>query len=97
MKCFLRKPFFFLLFVAVVVVVRAKETVEEVFSVVGASAALPCDIKPAAEEGESGDGPRLVLWYKDDSPHPVYSWDARFDHFKRWSEDKDFGPRAYFR
>ena len=37
------------------------------------------------------------LRYKDESPQPVYSFDARFSTVKHWSEDPDFGPRAYFR
>ncbi len=44
-----------------------------------------------------GDAARLVLWYKNESPQPVYSFDARFSTVKHWSEDAAFGPRTYFR
>ena len=39
----------------------------------------------------------LVLWFKDDNPLPIYSYDAREFTKKRWSEDKMFGARATFR
>lgn len=65
----------------------------EVYSVVSGSAHLPCNITPATEL----DGARLVLWYKNEDPAPIYSFDARYSTVKHWSEDPTFGPRAYFR
>ena len=50
----------------------------------------PCDISPR----EEGDSASLVLWYKNGSPQPVYSFDARFSTVKHWSEDPTFGPRS---
>ena len=38
-----------------------------------------------------------MLWFKDDNPLPIYSYDAREFTKKRWSEDKMFGARATFR
>ena len=43
------------------------------------------------------DGARLVLWYKDANPQPVYSFDARFLKPKHWSQDPNFGSRSFFR
>ena len=43
------------------------------------------------------DGARLVLWYKDSNPQPVYSFDARFLKPKHWSQDPNFGSRSFFR
>ena len=49
------------------------DDIKEVYGVVSGSANLPCNITSPV----SGDSARLVLWYKDDSPQPVYSLDAR--------------------
>ena len=43
------------------------------------------------------DTARLVLWYKNKDPQPVYSFDARFSTVKHWSEDPAFGARSFFR
>ena len=45
----------------------------------------------------SDDGARLVLWYKDSNPQPVYSFDARYMNPKHWSQDPNFGSRSFFR
>ena len=45
----------------------------------------------------SDDGARLVLWYKDSDPQPVYSFDARYLNPKHWSQDPNFGARSFFR
>eukprot|EP00095_Tigriopus_kingsejongensis_P007812 snap_masked-scaffold204_size260821-processed-gene-1.10 protein:Tk07812 transcript:snap_masked-scaffold204_size260821-processed-gene-1.10-mRNA-1 annotation:"neural cell adhesion molecule 2-like" len=66
---------------------------QDVYSVVSGSAHLPCNITANSIH----DGARLVLWYKDDNPQPVYSFDARFSTVKHWSEDPQFGPRTFFR
>ena len=50
------------------------DELKEVYGVVSGSAHLPCNITSASP----ADSARLVLWYKDDSPQPVYSLDARF-------------------
>ena len=49
------------------------EDLKEVYGVVSGSAHLPCNVTSPTP----GDSPRLVLWYKDDKPQPVYSLDAR--------------------
>ena len=61
--------------------------------VVGSSSFLSCNMTPPSVR----DAVYLVLWYKDDDPLPVYSYDARDFTKKRWSEDKMFGARATFR
>ena len=71
----------------------------EVFSVVSGLAHLPCDLTPPNKTTTVfKDSPRLVLWYKNDNPQPIYSYDARFSTVKHWSEDTvDFGPRSHFK
>ncbi|TRY71530.1 hypothetical protein TCAL_11940 [Tigriopus californicus] len=69
------------------------DDMQEVYSVVSGSAHIPCNITGTSID----DGARLVLWYKDDDPQPVYSFDARFSTVKHWSEDPHFGPRTFFR
>ena len=64
-----------------------------VVGVVGSSSFLSCNMTPPSVR----DAVYLVLWYKDDNPLPVYSYDARDFTKKRWSEDKMFGARATFR
>ncbi len=67
--------------------------IRDLFSVVRGTAHLPCNLTaPSAT-----DGPRLVLWYKNGDPQPIYSYDARFTTIKRWSEDLDLRARAEFR
>lgn len=65
-----------------------------IYSVVSGSAHLPCNITPP--QG-SKDAPRLILWYKDADPQPVYSFDNRYTTPKHWSQDPKFGSRAFFR
>lgn len=65
-----------------------------IYSVVSGSAHLPCNITPPLG---SGDAARLVLWYKDSDPQPVYSFDARYLNPKHWSQDPNFGSRTFFR
>ena len=50
------------------------ENKEIIYSVVSGSTNLPCNITPP--EG-GNDAARLVLWYKDTDPQPVYSFDNR--------------------
>ena len=64
-----------------------------VVGVVGSSSFLSCNMTPPSLR----DAVYLVLWYKDEDPLPVYSYDARDFTKKRWSEDKMFGARATFR
>ena len=94
--------FFLLLLVALVAGADASigqdggggdDDVLEVFSVVKGSVALPCNLTAP----RLTDGPRLVLWYKDGSPQPIFSVDSRFSTTKHWSEIEEFGRRASFR
>ena len=77
-------------------VVSKNQGMTEVFSVVTGLAHLPCDLTPPKTTTPK-DTPRLVLWYKNDDPQPIYSYDARFSTVKHWSEDRNFGPRSVFK
>ena len=61
--------------------------------VMGSTAHLSCNMTPPT----ISDRVYLVLWFKNNNPMPVYSYDAREFTKKRWSEDKQFGARASFR
>ena len=76
--------------------VAKSQEMTEVFSVVSGLAHLPCDLTPP-NATILKDSPRLVLWYKNDNPQPIYSYDARFSTVKHWSEDRNFGPRSVFK
>lgn len=68
----------------------------DVISVVHGKAVLPCDIVPPLND----DKVYLVLWFKDMSDIPMYSYDARGKpsaHAKHWSDEITLGQRAYFR
>ena len=71
----------------------AAAELKSIYGVVDGTAYLPCNITPPMRN----DSVRLVLWYKDSKPQPVYSFDSRFSTVKHWSEDQSFGPRTYFR
>ena len=66
---------------------------DSLIGVVGSSTYLSCNMTPPSIK----DKVYLVLWFKDDKPLPIYSYDAREFTKKRWSEDKMFGARATFR
>jgi hypothetical protein len=93
---------FSIYFLEFCVIARASNSVSksqemtEVFSVVSGLAHLPCDLTPP-NATILKDSPRLVLWYKNDDPQPIYSYDARFSTVKHWSEDRNFGPRSVFK
>ncbi len=53
-----------------------QEETKVIYSVVSGSAHLPCNMTPP-EKGLQNDGARLILWYKDSDPQPVYSFDNR--------------------
>lgn len=67
--------------------------------VVGDRVHLPCDISIAEGPHQAEDSVVLVLWYREDLGTPIYSIDTRereYKHAERWSDDRVFGPRAYF-
>ncbi|XP_014475211.1 PREDICTED: hemicentin-2-like [Dinoponera quadriceps] len=63
--------------------------------VVGNKAQLPCDIRSADNDEVS-----MVLWYKEGTNEPIYSFDVRgrrqFNNAHLWSSPKALGPRAFF-
>ncbi|XP_011331388.1 hemicentin-1 isoform X2 [Ooceraea biroi] len=64
--------------------------------VAGQKAMLPCNIQPR----ESNDAVSMVLWFKEDSGEPLFSYDARSPQFgkaKQWSAPHFWGNRASFR
>ena len=64
-------------------------------SVSGHRAFLPCDLTPPTPVEQV----YLVLWYRGDEGEPLYSYDARHGSWNlgaRWSDDNQFGARAYF-
>ncbi|XP_014485877.1 PREDICTED: nephrin-like isoform X2 [Dinoponera quadriceps] len=69
---------------------------ESIQGVAGQKAILPCNIQPR----ESNDAVSMVLWFKEDSGEPLYSYDARSRQFgkaKLWSASHFWGQRATFR
>nr|XP_012222068.1 PREDICTED: hemicentin-1-like isoform X2 [Linepithema humile] len=69
---------------------------ESIQGVAGQRAILPCNIQPR----ESNDAVSMVLWFKEDSGEPLYSYDARSRQFgkaKLWSAQNFWGHRASFR
>ncbi|XP_020291370.1 nephrin-like isoform X2 [Pseudomyrmex gracilis] len=68
---------------------------ESVVGVAGQRTILPCNIQP-----DSNDAVSMVLWFKEDSGEPLYSYDARSRQFgkpKLWSAPHVWGSRASFR
>ncbi|XP_076322343.1 neural cell adhesion molecule 2-like isoform X2 [Tachypleus tridentatus] len=73
--------------------ILCKTDVELVTGISGLKSSLPCNITPKFED----DSPALVLWYKDKSPTPIYTLDARkipFDQARHSSVDS-IASRAY--
>ncbi|OAD58330.1 hypothetical protein WN48_11292 [Eufriesea mexicana] len=69
---------------------------ESIQGVAGQRATLPCNIQPR----EPNDAVSMVLWFKEDSGEPLYSYDARnrqFGKAKLWSASHFWGDRATFR
>jgi len=69
--------------------------VKNVSGLLGRSARLPCDITPP-----SGHNPLLlVIWFKEPSPDPVYSFDVRGNGVeigRHWNDGINLGARARF-
>eukprot|EP00095_Tigriopus_kingsejongensis_P004299 snap_masked-scaffold346_size200932-processed-gene-0.5 protein:Tk04299 transcript:snap_masked-scaffold346_size200932-processed-gene-0.5-mRNA-1 annotation:"RT01315p" len=83
-------------------IIRDSSATDEVdiVTVEGGRAELPCDISAPSP----GDSVYLVLWYRQESRTPIYSFDSRkpqdevgSDRPDIWSEPTAFGDRAHFR
>ncbi|XP_022644624.1 uncharacterized protein LOC111243395 isoform X3 [Varroa destructor] len=63
-------------------------------AVVRGKVALPCNIEPPAKDDEVV----LVLWYKDETPAPIFTLDARKANLDRAKQAalSELGSRAYF-
>ncbi|XP_064088230.1 synaptogenesis protein syg-2-like [Macrobrachium nipponense] len=64
-------------------------------SVAGETSVLPCNISSDIR----GDSVQLVLWYRDNVPTPIYSYDVRSGDYSpptKWSDPVLLGDRAYF-
>nr|XP_034177906.1 hemicentin-1-like isoform X1 [Osmia lignaria] len=69
---------------------------ESIQGVAGQRATLPCNIQPR----EPNDAVSMVLWFKEDSGEPLYSYDARnrqIGKAKLWSASHFWGDRASFK
>lgn len=67
-------------------------------AVQGSSVELPCNLTAP----KFNDKVRLVLWFKNDSSLPIYTYDTRgdkraYDEARHWSDDKVLSGRAFFR
>ncbi len=71
--------------------------VTTVAAVQGSSVDLPCNISAPIR----GDRVKLVLWFKNESSLPIYTYDVRgkaqFEEARHWSDDATLGGRAFFR
>nr|XP_040567358.1 hemicentin-1-like [Lepeophtheirus salmonis] len=69
---------------------------QTVSAIQGSSVDLPCNISAPKQ----GDKVRLVLWFKNDSSLPIYTYDTRgksYEEASHWSDDKVLMGRAFFR
>ncbi|XP_054283784.1 nephrin-like [Macrosteles quadrilineatus] len=61
-------------------------------AVSGYRAGIPCDLRPPSRD----DSALLVIWYKNDTKKPIYSYDVRDDKPRHWSDVAVLGTRAKF-
>ncbi|XP_017879880.1 hemicentin-1-like [Ceratina calcarata] len=67
---------------------------ETVSGVIGNKVKLPCNIT-----SDNNDNVSMVLWYKEGTGEPIYSFDVRrrqFSDARLWSSPTALGPRAFF-
>lgn len=72
------------------------ETTIQVSSVARSSVELPCNLTSPILDDEV----RLVLWFKNDSAKPIYTYDTRGKSYldaRHWSDDNILEGRAFFR
>jgi len=72
------------------------ETTVQVSSVSRSSVELPCNLTSPILDDEV----RLVLWFKNDSAKPIYTYDTRGKSYldaRHWSDDNILEGRAFFR
>ncbi|XP_020707094.2 protein turtle homolog A-like isoform X3 [Athalia rosae] len=70
-------------------------TMNDAQAVAGGLAQLPCDVEPPI----SGDRLHLVIWYKEGSDTPIYSFDSRgsiLQQATHW-QDPGLAGRAFFK
>lgn len=73
-----------------------RETIQRIGAVQGSSVNLPCNITPPIIT----DKVRLVLFFRNDSKVPIYTYDTRGQSHveaRHWSDEKILGSRAFFR
>ncbi|XP_057337147.1 hemicentin-2-like isoform X1 [Microplitis mediator] len=71
--------------------------IEAVQGVAGQRGYLPCDL---LHSRDTNDAVSMVLWFRESSGEPIYSYDARnrqAGKVKLWSEPNFWGSRATFR
>eukprot|EP00095_Tigriopus_kingsejongensis_P001267 maker-scaffold149_size310270-snap-gene-0.11 protein:Tk01267 transcript:maker-scaffold149_size310270-snap-gene-0.11-mRNA-1 annotation:"PREDICTED: uncharacterized protein LOC663132" len=69
---------------------------QRIGAVQGSSVSLPCNITPPIIT----DKVRLVLFFRNDSKVPIYTYDTRGQSHaeaRHWSDEKILGTRAFFR
>ncbi|KAH8252583.1 hypothetical protein KR032_000656, partial [Drosophila birchii] len=68
----------------------------EVLTAVGSEVALPCDLVPGTQ---IADKVQLVIWYREGSVKPIYTFDARNRPLTQaipWADESVFNKKAHF-
>merc|ERR1719266_314565 len=72
--------------------IETKEWTYSVTAVEGQLVELPCN----ASTSKPGDEVKLVLWFKNGSNKPIYTYDNRDGSHSHWSDDTVLRGRALF-